>query len=83
MAILKDFYDMYNSPNMERVLRCVAIIRVMVNHVDYLIAYTWHPASNAGELMEYATACTRYILQNYLIIIIYRIIFIFEKITNS
>lgn len=26
----------------------------MVDHVDYLIAYAWHPASNARELLEYA-----------------------------
>jgi len=26
----------------------------MVNHVDYLIAYAWHPASNARKLVEYA-----------------------------
>ena len=28
--------------------------RQVVDHVDYLIAYTWHPASNARELVEYA-----------------------------
>ena len=36
---------------------CVAIVRAnryMVDHVDYLIAYAWHPASNARNLMEYA-----------------------------
>ena len=26
----------------------------MIEHVDYLIAYSWHPASNARELVEYA-----------------------------
>ena len=26
----------------------------MVDHVDYLIAYAWHSASNARELVEYA-----------------------------
>ena len=26
----------------------------MVDHVDYLIAYAWHPASNAQKLVEYA-----------------------------
>ena len=26
----------------------------VVDHVDYLIAYAWHPASNARELVEYA-----------------------------
>ena len=28
--------------------------RYMVDHVDYLIAYAWHPASSARELVEYA-----------------------------
>jgi hypothetical protein len=26
----------------------------MVDHVDYLIAYAWHPTSNARDLVEYA-----------------------------
>lgn len=26
----------------------------MIDHVDYLIAYAWHPASNAKELTAYA-----------------------------
>jgi hypothetical protein len=26
----------------------------MVDHVDYLIAYAWHPVSNARKLVEYA-----------------------------
>ena len=37
--------------------RKVAIVRAnryVVDYVDYLIAYAWHPASNARELMEYA-----------------------------
>ena len=37
--------------------RKAAIIRAnryVVDHVDYLIAYAWHPASNARELVEYA-----------------------------
>nr|DAU77922.1 MAG TPA: hypothetical protein [Caudoviricetes sp.] len=25
-----------------------------MDHVDYLISYAWHPASNARELVEYA-----------------------------
>lgn len=28
--------------------------RYVVDHVDYLISYAWHPASNARELVEYA-----------------------------
>lgn len=42
---------------MECVPRKVAIVRVnryVVDHVDYLIAYTWRPASNARELVKYA-----------------------------
>jgi len=42
---------------MEDVPRKLAIIRAnryMVDHVDFLIAYAWHPASNARELVEYA-----------------------------
>ena len=26
----------------------------MVDQVDYLISYAWHPASNTRELVEYA-----------------------------
>ena len=35
----------------------IAIVRAnryVVDHVDYLISYAWHPASNARELVEYA-----------------------------
>lgn len=49
----KTFYP----PGMESVPRKVAIVRAnryVVDHVDYLIAYAWHPASNARELLEYA-----------------------------
>ncbi len=51
------FDGTYYPPDMERVPRRVAIVRAnryMVDHVDYLIAYAWHPASNARELVEYA-----------------------------
>lgn len=47
----------YYPPGMENVPRKLAIVRAnryMVDHVDYLIAYVWHPASNARELIEYA-----------------------------
>lgn len=49
----KTFYP----PGMEKVPRRLAIVRAnryVVDHVDYLIAYAWHPASNARDLMEYA-----------------------------
>ena len=53
----KGFDGTYYPPDMERVPRRVALVRAnryMVDHVDYLIAYAWHPASNAQELVEYA-----------------------------
>lgn len=52
------FDSTYYPPGMERVPRRVAIVRAnryMVDHVDYLIAYAWHQASNARELVEYAS----------------------------
>ena len=42
---------------MEDVPRKLAIVRAnryMVDYADFLIAYAWHPASNARELVEYA-----------------------------
>ena len=47
----------FYPPGMEKVPRKLAIVlanRYMVDHVDYLIAYAWHPASNARDLVEYA-----------------------------
>lgn len=55
---LPDGFDAsFYPPGMETVPRRAAIIRAnryMVDHSDYLIAYAWHPASNARELVEYA-----------------------------
>ena len=51
------FDGTFYPPGMESVPRKAAIIRAnryVVDHVDYLIAYAWHPASNARELLEYA-----------------------------
>ena len=51
------FDNTYYPPGMERVPRKLAIVRAnryMCEHVDYLIAYAWHPASNARDLVEYA-----------------------------
>ena len=51
------FDSTFYPPDMEKVPRRLAIVkanRYMVDHVDYLIAYAWHPASNARELVEYA-----------------------------
>ena len=57
---LAEGYDgTYYPPGMESVPRRFAIVRAnryMVDHTDYLIAYAWHPASNARELVEYAEA---------------------------
>lgn len=51
------FDGTFYLPGTESVPSKAAIIRAnryVVDHVDYLIAYTWHPASNAQELVEYA-----------------------------
>lgn len=51
------FDNTYYPPGMEKVPRKLAIVRAnryMVEHIDYLIAYAWHPASNARDLVEYA-----------------------------
>ena len=51
------FDNTYYPEGMEKVPRKLAIARAnryVVDHVDYLIAYAWHPASNARELVEYA-----------------------------
>ena len=54
------FDSTFYPPGMESVPRKVAIVRAnryVVDHVDYLIAYAWHPASNARKLVEYAKKC--------------------------
>lgn len=51
------FDNTFYPPGMEKVPRRHAIVRAnryMVDHVDFLIAYAWHPGSNARELVEYA-----------------------------
>ena len=51
------FDNTFYPPGMEKVPRRLAIVRAnryMVDHVDHLIAYAWHPASNARDLVEYA-----------------------------
>ena len=51
------FDNTFYPAGMEKVPRKLAIVRAnryMVDHVDYLIAYAWHPASNARDLVEYA-----------------------------
>lgn len=47
----------FYPPGQERVPRKLAIVRAnryMIDHVDYLIAYAWHPGSNTKALIEYA-----------------------------
>lgn len=51
------FDGTFYPPGMERVPRRLAILRAnqyMIDSCDYLIAYVWHAASNARELLEYA-----------------------------
>ena len=51
------FDGTFYPPGMESVPRRYAIVRAnryMIDHVDYLIAYARHPASNAKELTAYA-----------------------------
>lgn len=51
------FDNTYHPPGMEKVPRKFAIVRAnkyVVEHIDYVIAYAWHPASNAANLIEYA-----------------------------
>lgn len=47
----------YYPEGMERVSKKLAFVRAnryMADHCDCLIAYVWHPASNAREILEYA-----------------------------
>lgn len=51
------FDGTFYPPEMESVPRKFSIVqanRYMIDHVDYLIAYAWHPASNARNLLNYA-----------------------------
>lgn len=51
------FDGTFYPSGMETVPKRAAIIRAnryMVEHSEYLIAYAWHPASNAWDLVEYA-----------------------------
>ena len=55
----KGFDGTFYPPGMETVPKRLAIPnanRYMVRNSSHLIAYAWHPASNARELMEYAQA---------------------------
>ena len=51
------FDGSFYPPGMENIPRQLAILRAnqyMVDHTDVLVAYVWHPASNAWNLLEYA-----------------------------
>ena len=51
------FDGTFYPPGMEIVPKRAAIVRAnqyMVENSDYLIAYVWHSASNAWDLVEYA-----------------------------
>ena len=51
------FDNTFYPPGMEMVPRKFAIVRAnhyIVEHVEYLIAYVWHPASNARNVLAYA-----------------------------
>lgn len=52
----KGFDGTFYPPGMEIVPKRVAIVRAnryMMEHSSHLIAYVWHPASNARNLLEY------------------------------
>lgn len=57
VSVPEGFDGTFYPPGMERVPRQFAIIRAnryIIDHCDYLIAYVWHPASSARELLNYA-----------------------------
>ena len=57
IAVPAGFNTTFYPPGMEGVPRRLAIVRAnhyAVDHADFLIAYAWHPASNARDLLEYA-----------------------------
>ena len=57
-AYLPEGFEMsFYPPGMEHVPKRLAIVRAnryMIEHSNYLIAFVWHPASNARDLLEYA-----------------------------
>lgn len=57
VSVPEGFHGTFYPPGMERVPRRLAIQRAnryMIDNCDYLIAYVWHAASNARELLEHA-----------------------------
>ena len=56
IQIPKGFDDTFYPSGMEKAPRRIAIVKAnqyVANRVDHLIAYAWHPASNARDLVEY------------------------------
>ena len=57
MELPPGFDNTFYPHGMEKVPRRLAIVRAnryMIDHADYLIAYVWHPGSNARNFLEYA-----------------------------
>ena len=57
MPVPEGFDRTYYPPGMETVPKRAAIVRAnryMVDNSTHLIAYVWHPGSNAKNLLEYA-----------------------------
>ena len=57
IPVPKGYDSTFYPPGMENVPKKYAIVRAnryMVDHSGYLIAFTWHAASNSRELVEYA-----------------------------
>ena len=57
IALPRDFDGSFYPPGMEAVPRRLAILqanRYMAENCDVLVAYAWHPASNAKELVDFA-----------------------------
>lgn len=57
IAIPKGFDNTFYPPGQETVPPRFAIARAnryMLDHTDFLIAYVWHAASNARDLLAYA-----------------------------
>ena len=56
-VVLEPYFDGSFYPYLPGVPRRFEIVRAnrwMVEHSDYLIAYSWHPASNSRSIVEYA-----------------------------
>lgn len=57
IPVPEGFDNTYYPPGMEAIPKKLAILKAnqyIVDHVDHLVAYVWHPASNARNLLEYA-----------------------------